>query len=318
MGLFTGFTRLCKGLAAVLVAGYLITLIFPFIIDYLALIPGKTIPFAWNLLTAGYLEQSFLELLVSVLGLLFGGKLLEPIWGSREFLKFIVAVNFLTSLSTFIFMILLYYVSRQEDYLYIPLSGFHGILAGFLVAVKQIMPDQEVTASFVLKLRAKWLSSFLVLIAIVLGLLIKESILFVPFILLGTYCSWVYLRYFQRKSETNLRGDLSDEFSFATFFPEFLRPVVNAIALICEKLFCWRNLKSREQAEGQFLGGLPLPGSDPIEATRRRERGARALEERLSVAAKSAELESRDKGSKGKPDFLLSNVNQDLGAEDNV
>ena len=36
---------------------------------------------------------------------------------------------------------------------YAPISGFHGVLAGFLVAVKQIMPDQEITAFF--KLRAK-------------------------------------------------------------------------------------------------------------------------------------------------------------------
>lgn len=36
---------------------------------------------------------------------------------------------------------------------YAPISGFHGVLAGFLVAVKQIMPDQEIAAFF--KLRAK-------------------------------------------------------------------------------------------------------------------------------------------------------------------
>lgn len=36
---------------------------------------------------------------------------------------------------------------------YVSVSGFHGVLAGFMVAVKQIMPDQEVP--FLLKLRAK-------------------------------------------------------------------------------------------------------------------------------------------------------------------
>lgn len=54
--LFSGFTRLCKGLAAVLVIVYVISQLVPPTIDYLALIPGKTVPFAWNLLTAGYLE----------------------------------------------------------------------------------------------------------------------------------------------------------------------------------------------------------------------------------------------------------------------
>jgi len=36
---------------------------------------------------------------------------------------------------------------------YVSVSGFHGVLAGFLVAVKQLMPDQEVSVLF--KLCAK-------------------------------------------------------------------------------------------------------------------------------------------------------------------
>lgn len=28
---------------------------------------------------------------------------------------------------------------------YMPISGFHGVLSGFLVGVKQIVPDQELT-----------------------------------------------------------------------------------------------------------------------------------------------------------------------------
>ncbi|MCO5556870.1 hypothetical protein L7F22_010424 [Adiantum nelumboides] len=58
-GLFTGFSRLCKGLSTLLVLAYLVVLVFPPAIDYIALVPGKTIPFAWNLLSAGYLEQFF-------------------------------------------------------------------------------------------------------------------------------------------------------------------------------------------------------------------------------------------------------------------
>ena len=35
---------------------------------------------------------------------------------------------------------------------YLPVSGFYGILAGFLVGIKQMIPDQELP---VLKLKAK-------------------------------------------------------------------------------------------------------------------------------------------------------------------
>jgi len=40
-GLFTGFTRLSKGLAVLLATGFLFTNLFPSSVEYLALIPGR-------------------------------------------------------------------------------------------------------------------------------------------------------------------------------------------------------------------------------------------------------------------------------------
>ncbi|KAH9288500.1 hypothetical protein KI387_032617 [Taxus chinensis] len=179
---------------------------------------------------------------------------------------------------------------------YTPLYGFHGVLSGFLVGVKQIMPDQEMTVLLVIKLRAQWLPSLLVLVSIIVSILTTESTTYLPFILFGTYGSWLYLRYIQRNPETNLKGDPSDEFAFSTFFPEIMRPVVDAIALIFDKILCGGSQSSSE-GDGQVAGGVPLPGSDPIEASRRRERGARALEERLA-AAKAGEAAMVDENSR--------------------
>lgn len=277
--LFTGFTKLCKGLAVVLVSGYIAVQIVPSILTYVALIPARTIPFGWNLITAGYIEQTIHGVLSSTIGLLFIGKLLEPIWGSREFLKFIFIVNFLTSVCVFITAISLYYVTMQENYLYLPLSGFSGVLSGLLVGVKQIIPDQELSP---LKIKAKWLPSIMLLLAIVMSFFISEPSAYLPILIFGTYIGWIYLRYFQRKQETGFKGDPSDEFSFSTFFPEFLRPVIDPIASIFDRMLCGRSEASID-GRGYTVGSTPLPGSDPIEATRRRERGARALEERLAT-----------------------------------
>jgi hypothetical protein len=71
--------------------------------------------------------------------------------------------------------------------MYTPLSGFHGVLLGFLVGVKQIMLDQEITILFVLKLRAKWLPSLLVLVSIIVSILAMDSTSYLPFIIFGTY-----------------------------------------------------------------------------------------------------------------------------------
>ncbi|BFG42027.1 hypothetical protein CerSpe_283010 [Prunus speciosa] len=293
-GAFSGFTRLCKGLAVVLIGGHIVVQFLPQAVNYLALIPARTIPFVWNLLTAGYIEQSVYGVVVSTLGLLFIGKLLEPVWGSREFLKFIFVVNFLTSICTFITAIALYYITMNENYLYLPLSGFHGVLSGFLVGIKQIIPDQELP---LLKLKSKWLPSLSLLLSIAISFWTAQSATYLPILIFGTYLSWIYLRYWQRKPETKLKGDPSDDFAFSTFFPEFLRPVIDPVASIFHRMLCGR-FDASSESQGYTLGGTTLPGSDPIEASRRRERGARALEERLAAerlgAAQGTEESGRD------------------------
>ncbi|PQP92102.1 Aminoglycoside phosphotransferase [Prunus yedoensis var. nudiflora] len=293
-GAFSGFTRLCKGLAVVLIGGHIVVQFLPQAVNYLALIPARTIPFVWNLLTAGYIEQSVYGVVVSTLGLLFIGKLLEPVWGSREFLKFIFIVNFLTSICTFITAIALYYITMNENYLYLPLSGFHGVLSGFLVGIKQIIPDQELP---LLKIKSKWLPSLSLLLSIAISFWTAQSATYLPILIFGTYLSWIYLRYWQRKPETKLKGDPSDDFAFSTFFPEFLRPVIDPVASIFHRMLCGR-FDASSESQGYTLGGTTLPGSDPIEASRRRERGARALEERLAAerlgAAQGTEESGRD------------------------
>lgn len=280
----------------VLVTGYLANVLLPHTIsDTFSLIPGKFIPFVWNIITAGYLETTIFGLGASVLALLLAGKHLEPFWGSREFIKFIVFVNLFTCASTFALAIFLYFTTRRGDYLYAPISGFHGVLAGFLVAVKQISPEQEIPA---LKLRAKWSPSLFVIFSIVSSFLSAEPIQFVPFIVFGTYGAWIYLRYFQRKPEAGLKGDSSAEFSFATFFPSPVQPFVDTIAKICERIFCRQRIQTSNEGPSVELG-KPLPGSDSFEASRRRERGARALEERLGTNAMAEGLPAEGLESKG-------------------
>ncbi|KAH6763595.1 rhomboid protein-like protein [Perilla frutescens var. hirtella] len=295
MSIYSGYTKLCKGLAVVLVGSHIVVQILPSVVSYLALIPAKTIPFAWNLVTAGYVEQSIPGLVVSIIGLLFIGKLLEPIWGSREFLKFIFVVNFLTSVCVFVTAISLYYITTQETYLYMPISGFQGVLSGFLVGIKQIIPDQELSS---LKIKAKWLPSLALLVSIVVSFFTTDSAQYLPTVIFGTYIGWIYLRYWQRKPETKLKGDPSDEFAFSTFFPEPLRRVIDPVATIFDRLLCGRRSESSDESAGYTSGGSLLPGSDPIEASRRRERGARALEERLAAeqlaASGRAEETQRD------------------------
>ncbi|XP_077217339.1 rhomboid-like protein 19 isoform X2 [Tasmannia lanceolata] len=219
----TGFTRLSKGLSAVLFIGYVVPLLFPWTTNYVALVPVKTIPLAWNVITAGYIEQSLFGLILSIFGLLISGKLLEPLWTAREFMKFIIFVNTFTLFGVYVTAVTFYYVTRREAFLSMQLSGFYGVLSGFLVGVKQAMPDQEVKILWNFHMKAEWLPSLLVLTSIVLSFFTSEAMRYLPFVLFGTYGGWIYLRYLQKNPETNLSGDPHDEFAFSTFFPLIIR-----------------------------------------------------------------------------------------------
>lgn len=268
---------------------FIISQIFPQI-DCLALVPGSTIPFIFNLFTAAFFEHTWVGLAVSSAGLLFFGRLFEPVWGSKEFIKFILVISLFASISTFMTAIILYYLTGNEKLIYTPIAGLQGVLAGFCVAVKQIFPDYDVvaTALRVGKLRAKWLPAMVIKLAIVMAIFLDDPIVYVPFLVFGIYGSWIYLRYFQRRSESTVAGDPSAEFAFQTMFPEFLWPVLNPVSTWFDKLCCGRKGQQLggDQMEDSLLpGSNPLPGSDSAEAARRRERGARALEERLIVSS---------------------------------
>lgn len=74
----------------------------------------------------------------------------------------------------------------------------------------------------------QWLPSLLVL-AVCVRAALGIGVLYVPFIVFGTYNAWIYLRFFQSRGDqggTQLKGDPSDDFAFATFFPEPMRCVL--------------------------------------------------------------------------------------------
>jgi len=267
------FTKTSKGLVVVLLGGYALLYFVPTSIDYLAIVPAKTIPYVWTVFTAGYIEQVLPGAIGSSLGLLFCGKDLEPTWGRKEFLKFIILINSICGILAFCIAVALYYVTGKESFLVTPLSGFHGALAGFLVALKQLLPHLELPMCFFWKIKAKWMPFFVMCFSTIMAFIVPDSINFLPTLLSGMYVSWLYLRYFQRNPLTGLKGDASDDFSFPSLFPDAMRPVTDPVANVFHRMLCASSKPSE----------LALPVTDPTKASRRRERGERVLEERMAA-----------------------------------
>ncbi|NXH19843.1 TM115 protein, partial [Bucco capensis] len=91
------------------------------------------------------------------------------------------------------------------------------------------------------------------------------------------------LRFYQRHSRG--RGDMSDHFAFATFFPEILQPIVGLVANMVHSILvkvkvCRKTVKRYDVGAPSSIT-ISLPGTDPQDAERRRQLALKALNERL-------------------------------------
>lgn len=125
----------------------------------------------------------------------------------------------------------------------------------------------------------------------------------------GFLASWVYLRFYKVSfpdldvsQPASLRGDASETFAFAYFFPEPLQTPIASVAdqiyhvLIATKI-CTpfsaadvdaSNTQAAQRGEGGLSSlmnrGAPAPGSTRAEAERRRALALKALDQRLHAA----------------------------------
>ncbi len=69
--------------------------------------------------------------------------------------RFLLVVDLLTCSAVFVAVYIAYAVTQSGTLLYTQFTGFHGLAAAMLVAVKQIMPQHELKLLGFLKLRVK-------------------------------------------------------------------------------------------------------------------------------------------------------------------
>lgn len=221
---FDNIPQLTKGIAALISFVFLVVSFSPRAFSVLALIPANTFIdhfYLWNVFTGGLVELSLLSLLLDLLFIVVMGKFVEPIWGSKEFLRFVGITNTLTGVGVVLFALLWTVVARSTAILHISFLGFVGVIAAFSVAVRQLVPDHEISLFVVFAFRAKHLPSFFLALCFFFGLLTGVWIDMLLAVV-GFVCGWTYLRFFQPRGN-GLIGDLSSQFAFAELFPHFMR-----------------------------------------------------------------------------------------------
>ena len=225
------------------------------------------------------------------------GKLIEPLWGSIEMMKFFLLVNTGVAITAAIFYYFLYMLTFNTELLFeVHIHGLAGYLAGVSVAVKQVMPDHIIYRSPMGKITNR---------NIPLACVVLSFVMWAVGLVEGSYCtmytsglviSWIYLRFYQLHANGN-RGDNSDSFAFASFFPNVLQPPINAcFGLLVKLQLCKKPVRRYDMQGGSSSGGpaisISLPGVENHDTERRRQIALKALKDRLSKNEQSSGSEA--------------------------
>ncbi|GBB94612.1 hypothetical protein RclHR1_02390018 [Rhizophagus clarus] len=257
------------------------------ILPDMALVPGYALRKFWTFLTAGFLETNLMGFIGSILIILVNGKYLERAWGSKDFLKFIGIVIIGANICTFLTYLCEYMTTGDTFYLYnVQVNGMIGLIGGFLVGLKQLIPEHLARLTFLSFCRVKHIPSLFLLFSFVCFILFESQSQFL-LAFYGSFISWIHLRFY--KYQDGLRGDRSETFSFASFFPEFIQPAIKFISTMVFNILvilrCCKPIQKRKFA--MDLESLPtnlapaMPGSARAEAERRRALALKALDARL-------------------------------------
>ncbi|XP_071081810.1 transmembrane protein 115-like [Haliotis cracherodii] len=289
-----------KFVAVSVTLGYLLSFLAN-VVSFITINPGFAMPpnFSfYSFFTYCFIEFHFWDVLIDIAVVILCGKLLEPLWGALDMLIFFLIVNVAVGILTAMCYLLVYLVTEDERILFsVNIHGMAGYIAGFSVAVKQVMPDHILVTSPFGKLRNTHIPLLLFIISIILQLV---HALDGPYPILfgwGIVVSWVYLRFYQKHSNGN-RGDMADNFTFASFFPRQVQPLIailsNTIFMGLVKIKLCKKPQRRYDVSSPSTITISLPGTDPQDAERRRQVALKALNERLSKSDSPANWPSME------------------------
>lgn len=195
------------------------------------------------------------------------------------------------------------------------ISGGISIQASFLVAFKQLVPEHTVSlAKGIIKMRVKHFPAIFLVANTLSGIIIgTETAMFLAW--LGFFISWIYLRFYRvspmsglvgssapdaDSSASTVKGDASDTFAFAEFFPDVMKGSISSVTDKIWEVACTLGVCTPFSADDIESGNAQASaradgrGSSPAgmgrgagnsarreEAERRRALALKALDERL-------------------------------------
>ncbi|EMR08927.1 hypothetical protein PNEG_02708 [Pneumocystis murina B123] len=197
-------------------------------------------------------------------------------------------------------------IEQKASLLIKSIYGGYALYAGFLVALKQLIPEHVISFfKGIIRIRIKYTPALYIFIMPFIGLLVRDESLGI-LSWLGFLSSWIYLRFFKWNTPNllshltfDLRGDTSETFAFSYFFPEPIHLLINTVSkkihnfLVSTRIFSYSNETQTQQTE-KLLNNFQqkqdffLYSNTPrFEAERRKALALKTLEERLGSLTNS-------------------------------
>ncbi|KAI1493062.1 eukaryotic integral membrane protein-domain-containing protein [Biscogniauxia mediterranea] len=271
------------------------------VVEWLTLVPQLSLFYPWTFVTTTLVENNIFTLAIAGVTLYHGGRYLERAWSSREFAKFLLVVSLIPNVLCFLVLVAFFTVTRNERWTLTTIAGTIPLQISFLVAFSQLVPAHTVTLfRGVLSLRVPrfpLLYIGLVTILTLTPLLTSASFFLAIF---GLVTSWTYLRFYKTifpdldsSQPTSMRGDASETFAFAEFFPGPVKPFVAAFTeqifnvLVAMRICTPFSQADISAAQGNTFLQRSAHGGVRAEAERRRALALKVLDQRLHAATAS-------------------------------
>ncbi|ODV77419.1 DUF1751-domain-containing protein [Suhomyces tanzawaensis NRRL Y-17324] len=289
------------------------------LVPFVQLIPRYTLFHPWVLVTAIFAEISVFPFILSTLVLYTSTKYVEKFWGYKEVIKFVILIGSITNLWTVLVTILCNIFREDVEGMDKPLGGGISYYFGFLVVLKQLIPEHNILLfNGMVNFRVKQFPFILLLVVLAISLIMGTLYPFLPSI--GSFVvSFLYLRFYQTftidpllpittldgieegsasaSSGSVITGDASDTFQLVEFFPSITKPYLGyvfdkiyelgvflgAVTPFNDELIEQGNMRVRKRQEqtNQVLKSV----ANSV-AERRRQVALQVIEERISKESK--------------------------------
>lgn len=215
-------------------------------VPMLQLIPRSTIYYPWVIATAIFAEISTISFIISGLVLYTCSKYIENFWDWKQVVKFVLICGSLTNLMTVLVTILTNIGRGDATAMDIPLGGGISYYFGFLVVLKQLIPEHNIVLfQGMINFRVKHLCFVALIVVGLWSTLISNSLYPGLPSINSFFISYIYLRFYQSFSSdpllplttangdstntTIITGDASDTFKLVEFFPTFTKPFLGMV-----------------------------------------------------------------------------------------